>query len=152
MNPEIQALLDERVAKIPHVRGAVVVTEDGIFRYMTGWTDVAADPKKGQSAEEARKELGEHLSAMASGMATLAQRQADYMQGGQMLRTVVEMEDGWCVASRAGQHSVIALHASKEATLGQLGFEVTDLAGQLGGMLDVERRQLATGERGETIL
>ncbi|MGW3955360.1 roadblock/LC7 domain-containing protein [Streptomyces sp. NPDC004752] len=152
MNPEIQTLLDQRVDKIAHGLGAVVVTEDGIFRYMSGWTNVAADPSKGKSAEDVRKELGEHLAAMASGMATLAQRQADYINGGEMLRTVVEMANGWCVASRAGQHSVIALHAAKEASLGQLGFELTDLAGQLGGMLDVERRELATGERSETIL
>lgn len=152
MNPEIQNLLDQRVSKIAHVLGAVVVTEDGIFRYMSGWTNVAADPSRDKSAQEVRKELGEHLAAMASGMATLAQRQADYINGGTMMRTVVEMENGWCVASRAGHHSVIALHALKEATLGQLGFELTDLASQLGGMLDVERRELATGAHSETIL
>ncbi|MFI2790874.1 roadblock/LC7 domain-containing protein [Kitasatospora sp. NPDC018614] len=152
MNPEIQNLLDQRVGQIAHVLGAVVVTEDGIFRYMSGWTNVAADPSREKSAGAARRELGEHLAAMTSSMATLAQRQADYINGGHMLRTVVETEKGWCVASRAGNHCVIAVHASKEATLGQLGFELTDLAGQLGSMLDVEQRELATGEHGGTIL
>lgn len=151
MNPAIQNLLDQRVGQIAHVLGAVVVTEDGIFRYMSGW-NVAADPSTGKSSEAARTERGEHLGAMASGMAVLAQRQADYINGGQMLRTMVEMENGWCVASRAGHHCVIVVHASQEATLGQLGFELTDLAGRLGSMLDVERRELASGGHSEKIL
>ncbi|MFF8917809.1 roadblock/LC7 domain-containing protein [Streptomyces sp. NPDC015032] len=149
MNPEIQELLDQRVGQIAHVLGAVVVTEDGIFRCMSGWMNMA--PSKGKSAEVVRRKLGERLAALASGIAVLAQRQADCADGGQMLRTTVEMTSGWCVASRAGHHSVIAVHASKKATLGQLGVELTNLANELGRMLDIEQRELATGEHSEMV-
>lgn len=145
-NPEIQSILDERVAQIPHVLGAVVVTEDGIFRYISGW------PMKADSAAQAhkaRQEFGEHLGALASGMSSLAGQQARKQKGGAVLRTVVEMEDGWCVTNRAGQHCVIALHAVKETNLGALGFAVTDLANRLGDMLDVDRRELAQAQEAQ---
>ncbi|MFF2650700.1 roadblock/LC7 domain-containing protein [Streptomyces sp. NPDC058045] len=144
MNPEIQSILDDRVAQIHHVLGAVVVTQDGVFRCMSGW-NLRADSE--QEAAEARRQHGERLAAIASGMSSLAVQQAGYQSGGPVLRTVVEMESGWCVTSRAGSHCVIALYATKEANLGALGFEVTELANQLGDMLDVDRRELATAQQ-----
>ncbi|WP_446044902.1 roadblock/LC7 domain-containing protein [Streptomyces olivaceus] len=145
-NPEIQRILDERVAQIPHVLGAVVVTEDGIHRYITGWPAEAFSAQSEEDAAKARQQFGEHLSALASGMASLAGQQAQKQGGGGVQRTVVEMERGWCVTGRAGQFCVIALQAKAGANLGALGFAVTDLANSLGDMLDVDRRELALAQ------
>ncbi|MFJ4741195.1 roadblock/LC7 domain-containing protein [Streptomyces sp. NPDC088775] len=145
-NPEIQRILDERVAQIPHVLGAVVVTEDGIHRYISGWPAEGFPAQTQQGAAKARQQFGEHLSALASGMASLAGQQAKKQGGGAVLRTVVEMEGGWCVTARAGQYCVIALQARAEANLGALGFAVTDLSNGLGDMLDVDRRELARAQ------
>ncbi|WP_037905436.1 roadblock/LC7 domain-containing protein [Actinacidiphila yeochonensis] len=148
-NPEIQRILDERIAQIPHVLGAVVVTEDGIHRYISGWPAQAFPAQTPQDAAKARQEFGEHLSALASGMSSMAGQQAQKQAGGAVQRIVVEMEGGWCVTSRAGQYCVIALQAKAEANLGALGFAVTDLANGLGDMLDVDRRELVLAQAGQ---
>ncbi|MEW1760493.1 roadblock/LC7 domain-containing protein [Streptomyces cyaneofuscatus] len=145
-NPEIQRILDERIAQIPHVLGAVVVTEDGIHRYLSGWPAQGFPAQTPQEAANARQAFGEHLSALASGMAGLAGQQAQKQQGGAVTRTVVEMEGGWSVTARAGQYCVIALQAKAQAHLGTLGYAVTHLANDLGDMLDVDRRELALAQ------
>jgi predicted regulator of Ras-like GTPase activity (Roadblock/LC7/MglB family) len=148
-NPEIQSILDEHVAQIPHVLGAVVVTEDGIFRYISGWRTDASATQTAEEAAKARQAFGEHLGALATGMSNLASQQAIKQNGGAVLRTVVEMENGWCVTGRAGHHCVIALHAAKQANLGALGFAVTNMSNRLGDMLDVDRRELARAQAQE---
>ncbi|MDF4249565.1 MULTISPECIES: roadblock/LC7 domain-containing protein [Streptomyces] len=136
-NPEIQAILDRRVQEIAHVTGAVVVSDDGIFQYMSGWPEPTGDPDKDPAT--ARRDRGERRGALASGLKNLAQRVAA-TEDDDAERIIVEMKSGWCVTSRSGKCSVIALYAGKDAALGQLGYELTLLADQLGPLLDVERR------------
>ncbi|MFJ6017473.1 roadblock/LC7 domain-containing protein [Streptomyces sp. NPDC092952] len=131
---QIQHLLDQRVSAIPHVIGAVVATNDGLLQYMTGW-DVNGDVKGPTSTESARTTHGEYLSVLASSMANMAARQSDAQGGGPVLRTLVEMEHGWCVIARAGDHCVVALHALHQANLRQLGFETAELANWVGGVV-----------------
>ncbi|WP_225842118.1 roadblock/LC7 domain-containing protein [Streptomyces albus] len=143
-NPEIQAILDRRVQEIPHVTGAVVISEDGIFMYMSGWPETGADDPVKDPAQQ-RRELGEHRAALASGLHSLAQKVAATVSD-DAERVIVDMKRSWCITSRSGQRSAIALYAAKDASLGQLGYELTLLADQLGPLLDVERRQILVPE------
>ncbi|MEU5839767.1 roadblock/LC7 domain-containing protein [Streptomyces diacarni] len=139
-NPEIQTILDRRVQEIAHVAGAVVVSEDGIFQYMSGWPETSSnDPTKDPA--QMRRAHGEHRAALATGLNSLTQQVAA-TDGDDAERVIVEMKRGWCVTSRSGKRSIIALYAAKDAALGQLGYELTLLADQLGPLLDVERREV----------
>jgi len=145
MNPEIQAILDRHVQEIAHVTGAVVVSEDGVFQYMSGWPATpTSDPSK--TPEQVRQEHGEHRAAMASSLVNLAQRIAALDDSGAAQRVMIETEHGWNVTSRSGEHSAIALSAAKDAALGQLGYQLALLAEQLGPLLDVERHKAAPGQ------
>ncbi|WP_234320035.1 roadblock/LC7 domain-containing protein [Streptomyces sp. SBT349] len=114
----------------------MIVSVDGLLLYWTGLEHAGPVTK--------REEVAEHRAAIVSGMATLADEAARQDRAGAALRTLIEGEDGWLVLGRAGANSYLALSANKGADVGALGYQLSLLAGQLGGQLDAARRLSAS--------
>ena len=131
-NPAVQEILDKHVDNIAGVRGAVVVSSDGLHLYWSHFDEATA---------ERRAPIGASLGS-------LARRVAAEEGAGAVRRTMVEMEDGFFIVAHIGQRSSVAVSTKPEVDLGIVGYELTLLAKRLHGVLDAEaRHQPAVGAR-----
>ncbi|AJT62421.1 hypothetical protein T261_0732 [Streptomyces lydicus] len=135
-NEDIRKRLETRVKEVPHLRGAVIASVDGLLRYMSGFTYL---PSPGNDAHKDCT-AGEKRAAMASTLANLANQVSAFEGTGSAMNTIIESERGFCVVGVAGQRTVIAFYADANADLGQVGYELARLSKQLAGPLDLEYR------------
>ncbi|MEC3997209.1 roadblock/LC7 domain-containing protein [Actinacidiphila sp. DG2A-62] len=140
-NPQVQQLLDRRLAEVAHLQDAVIATRDGILQYASGTVDVVAQP--GRDPRDLHREAGERRSAMLASLASLAERVTADGGVGRHVRSLVEARDGWCVIGPIGRHSLVLLYALKSAEPGMLGHHLARLDQDLGALLDTERRGTA---------
>jgi hypothetical protein len=103
--------------RVPGVAHAVVVSVDGLLL-------AASSRLPGERAEQ--------LSAIASGMVGLTQGAARCLDGGGVLRTVVEMERGVLLLMSIRDGSCLAVLSSPESSVGQVAYEMTVLVEQVG--------------------
>ncbi|MFD7921237.1 roadblock/LC7 domain-containing protein [Streptomyces sp. NPDC059740] len=125
-NPEVQKLLDEKIDDIAGVRCAVVLAEDGLPLYWSGFDE----------------ETALRRSPLAASLGNLASRVAAEEGGGAVRRTLIEMEGGFFVVARAGSNTFLAVTTKPDANLGHIGYELTLLTKRLGPVLDAEQRPL----------
>jgi len=105
-------LLRGLVDHVPHTRSAVLLSADGL--------PTAAH---GLGADEA-----DHLSAIASGLFSLARTASVRFGGSDGVRQVVaELDDTLMFVSSAGFGSVLTVLADREADAGVLGYEMSQL-------------------------
>ncbi|OEV06029.1 roadblock/LC7 domain-containing protein [Streptomyces oceani] len=128
-NPEVQQILDEKIDNIAGVRGAVVLSDEGVHMYWSILDDSTA----------------ERRAPMASVLGNLADRYAAEERGGAVRRVILEMEDGFVVVGRIGHHSYLALSVEQDANLGTIAYESTLLTKRLAHVLDAELRTPAQG-------
>jgi predicted regulator of Ras-like GTPase activity (Roadblock/LC7/MglB family) len=105
--------------RVPGVAHAVVVSVDGLLL-------AASSRLPGDRADQ--------LSAIASGVVGLT------LDGGNIVRTVVEMEYGVLLLMSIRDGSCLAALASTEASVGQVAYEMTVLVDQVGQILTPELR------------
>src|SRR5580704_7795903 len=74
---QLSWLLDNLVARVQHVRQAVVLSRDGLV--------VAA-------SQNVSREDGDHLAALAAGVQSLARGATRQFAGGEVRQTIIEME------------------------------------------------------------
>jgi uncharacterized protein len=118
-------LVDDLVARAAHVEKAAVLSSDGLV--------LAA------SAALSR-EGAEHLSALAAGLASLANGGARHFGIGQVRQIVVEMDEGFLFVTAAGERSCLAVIAGRQADVSLIAYEMALLVKQVG-------RHLAAGSR-----
>jgi predicted regulator of Ras-like GTPase activity (Roadblock/LC7/MglB family) len=82
----------------------------------------------------------DQLAAVASGLASLATGAAQLFDGGQVLQSVVELQNGYLVLMRVGDGSNLAVLASTSCDIGQVGYEMALLAERVGGVVASARR------------
>ncbi|HEX3588344.1 MAG TPA: roadblock/LC7 domain-containing protein [Pseudonocardiaceae bacterium] len=111
--------------RVPGVAHAVVVSVDGLLL-------AASSRLPGDRADQ--------LSAIASGVVGLTQGAARCLDGGNIVRTVVEMEYGVLLLMSIRDGSCLAALASTEASVGQVAYEMTVLVDQVGQILTPELR------------
>ena len=105
-------LLRGLVEHVPHTRSAVLLSADGLATASYG---LGPDP-------------ADHLSAIASGMFSLARTAAVRFGGSDGVRQVVaELDDTLMFVSSAGFGSVLTVLADREADAGVLGYEMSQL-------------------------
>jgi predicted regulator of Ras-like GTPase activity (Roadblock/LC7/MglB family) len=110
--PDLGWLLRGLVEHVPHTRSAVLLSADGLPTAAYGLEPDSAD----------------HLSAIASGLFSLARTAAVRFGGAGGVRQVVaELEDTLMFVSSAGFGSVLAVLAAREADVGVLGYEMSQL-------------------------
>lgn len=118
-------LLSKFVRDVPGAAHAVLVSADGLL--------IAA-------SEHLPTEQADQLAAVASGLGSLAAGAAQLFEGGQVLQSVVEMENGYLLLMRVGDGSQLATLAAKSCDIGQIGYEMAILVEQVGGVVEPARR------------
>jgi uncharacterized protein len=105
----------------PGVLAAVVVSVDGLpLAVSAGVTDSLAD----------------QLSAAASGLVSLARATAQLLGSGGLTQTILEMTEGYLFVTSISRGATVAVHATRQADLGLVGYELTLLAERVGRALD----------------
>jgi predicted regulator of Ras-like GTPase activity (Roadblock/LC7/MglB family) len=118
-------LLDALVDRIPEIRCAIVLSGDGLLI--------------GKSQDLLRDDA-EHLSAVASGVHSLARGASHRFQGGQVQQSVIQMEKAFLFVTAAGKGARLAAIASQEVDVGILAYEMATLVKQVGQYLTAAPR------------
>src|SRR6201998_4736270 len=113
------------VAGVSH---AVLVSADGLL--------VAA-------SEHLPVERADQLAAVSSGLASLSTGAAQLFEGGRVVQSLVEMENGYLLLMRVGDGSHLAALASSSCDIGQVGYEMAILVERGGGVVQATRRSTA---------
>lgn len=109
---DLSWLLRGLVEHVPHTRSAVLLSADGLATAAYG---LERDP-------------ADQLSAIASGLFSLARTAAARFGGSDGVRQVVaELDDTLLFVSAAGAGSVLTVLAGREADPGVLGYEMSQL-------------------------
>ena len=85
-------------------------------------------------------ERADQLAAVASGLASLSTGVAQLFDGGYVLQSVVEMENGYLLLMRVGDGSHLAALASRTGDIGQIGYEMAILVERVGTVVQSGRR------------
>ncbi len=118
-------LVSKFVREVPGVAHALLVSVDGL--------PVAA-------SEQLPRERADQLAAVSSGLASLAAGAAQLFEGGQVLQSVVEMQNGFLLLMRVGDGSHLATLAMPSCDIGQIGYEMAILVEQVGNVVQSARR------------
>jgi len=123
-------LLDDLLVRLPGAEQAIVLSGDGMLI--------------GRSNTLSRDD-GEHLSAVASGMQSLARGASRHFAGGAVRQTIVEMDAAFLLVTAAGQGASLAVLATPDAELGLLAYEMNLLVKRVGAYLTARPRFVETG-------
>jgi uncharacterized protein len=118
-------LVSNFAREVPGVAHAVLVSADGLL--------VAA-------SEHLPAERADQLAAVCSGLASLSAGAAQLFEGGHVLQSVVEMQNGYLLLMRVGDGSHLATLASAGCDIGQIGYEMAILVERVGTVVRSTRR------------
>jgi predicted regulator of Ras-like GTPase activity (Roadblock/LC7/MglB family) len=122
---QLSWLLDNLVSRVEHVQQAIVLSRDGLV--------VAAS--NGLARED-----GEHLSALAAGVQSLARGAGRHFNGGEVRQTIIEMEYAFLFVIAAGRGTCLAVLTSASANVGVIAYEMAMLIRRMGKHLAAEPR------------
>jgi predicted regulator of Ras-like GTPase activity (Roadblock/LC7/MglB family) len=123
-------LLDDLLRRLPSAQRAIVLSADGLLI--------------GRSHTLERADA-EHLSAVASGLQSLARGAGRHFGGGGVRQTLVEMDRSFLVVTAAGSGACLAVLAEAESDLGLIAYEMNLLVKRVGLYLSTQPRQPAGG-------
>jgi X-X-X-Leu-X-X-Gly heptad repeat protein len=86
----------------------------------------------------------EQMAAVSSGLASLATGAAQLFDGGMVLQTVIEMEQGYLLLMSVGNGSHLAVLTSGTADIGQVGYEMALLVARVGRAVQAQPRLSAS--------
>ena len=118
-------LVSKFAREVSGVSHAVLVSADGLLM---------------AASEHIPTERADQLAAVASGLASLSTGAAQLFEGGHVMQSVVEMENGYLLLMRVGDGSNLATLASRNCDIGQIGYEMALLVEQVGAMVQSSRR------------
>src|ERR1700734_4238942 len=122
---QLSWLLDTLVNQVENVQQALVLSRDGLV--------VAA-------SQSLTREDGEHLSALAAGVQSLARGTGLRFKGGEVRQTIIEMEHAFLFVIAAGQGTCLAVVSSAEANVGVMAYEMAMLVRRMGKHLTAPPR------------
>jgi predicted regulator of Ras-like GTPase activity (Roadblock/LC7/MglB family) len=101
---------------------------------------VSADGLLMASSERMPTERADQLAAVSSGLASLSTGASQLFDGGYVLQSIVEMENGRLLLMRVGDGSNLAALATKNSDIGQIGYEMAILVERVGTVVQSARR------------
>jgi predicted regulator of Ras-like GTPase activity (Roadblock/LC7/MglB family) len=122
---QLSWLLDNLVSQVEHVQQAIILSRDGL---------VVA------SSRGLTREDGEHLSALAAGVQSLARGTGRHFNGGEVRQTIIEMERAFLFVIAAGKGTCLAVLTSGEPNVGLIAYEMAMLVRRMGKYLAAEPR------------
>ena len=117
-------LVSNFAREVGGVSHAILVSVDGLL--------IAA-------SERLPKERADQLAAVSSGLASLSNGAAQLFDGGQVLQSVVEMQNGYLLLMQVGDGSHLATLASTSCDIGQIGYEMAVLVERVGNVVQSSR-------------
>ena len=118
-------LVSKFAREVSGVTHAVLVSADGLLM---------------AASEHMPIERADQLAAVASGLASLSTGAAQLFDGGYVLQSVVEMENGYLLLMRVGDGSNLATLATTVCDIGQIGYEMAILVERVGSVVQSSRR------------
>ncbi|WP_207929272.1 roadblock/LC7 domain-containing protein [Actinomadura sp. 6K520] len=122
---ELNWLLNDFAGRVTAVRQAVILSRDGLA--------IAASTELG-------REDAEHLSALASGVQSLARGAGRHFAGGNVRQTIIEMDALLLFVTAAGDGTCLAVLADAEADAGLVAYEMAVLVKRVGQHLQASPR------------
>ena len=117
---QLSWLLDNLAERIEPVRQAVILSRDGLV--------VAA-------SKDLSREDGDHLSALAAGVQSLARGAGRHFHGGEVRQTIFEMETAFLFIMAAGEGTCLAVLSSGSANVALVAYEMAMLIRRMGKYL-----------------
>ena len=124
---QLSWLLDNLVERVEYIRQALVLSRDGLV--------IAASQNMSQ-------EDGDHLSALAAGLQSLARGAGQQFAGGEVRQTIIEMESAFLFIMAAGTGSCLAVLSSADANVGVMAYEMAMMVRRMGKYLTAPPRRL----------
>ena len=118
-------LVSKFVEDVPGVSHAVLVSADGLL--MAG--------SRGLPVERA-----EQMAAVTSGLASLSTGAARLFDGGTVLQSIVEMQNGYILLMSVGDGSHLAVLTGTTADIGQVGYQMAVLVERVGRVVEAGSR------------
>jgi uncharacterized protein len=125
MTGQLSWLLDNLVNQVEHVEQAVILSRDGL---------VIA------SSRGLTREDGEHLSALAAGVQSLARGAGTHFGCGNVRQTIIEMEKAFLFVIAAGKGTCLAVLTTADPNVGLIAYEMAMLVRRMGRYLAAEPR------------
>jgi len=122
---QLSWLLDNLVNQVEHVEQAVVLSTDGL---------VVA------SSRTLAREDGEHLSALACGLQSLAQGAGLHFRDGNVRQIIIELEKAFLLVIPAGNGTCLAVRTAAEPNVGVIAYEMAMLVRRMRKHLAAEPR------------
>jgi len=127
-------LMDDLTERVPHVRHALVLSNDVLVTAASSTLDRAT---------------AEHLAAVSSGFHSLAKGAGRHFDAGGVRQTMVEFDDGFLFVTAAGDGSCLSVLSGVQADVGQIAYEMTLMVHRVGEHLGVAPRQHDADDPGE---
>lgn len=122
---DLDWLLTGLVERVTNTRSALLLSSDGLKKAFSGLDGDQAD----------------HLSAVASGMFSLARNAGTrFGNGGEVRQVVAELDDTLLFVTTAGDGAVLAVIAGRGVDAGILGYEMSKLVTSVGNYLATPAR------------
>jgi predicted regulator of Ras-like GTPase activity (Roadblock/LC7/MglB family) len=128
-NPEpggLDWLLDDLIQRLPGADRVIILSSDGLLIGRSGNLD---------------RDDAEHLSAVASGLQSLARGAGRHFGGGAVRQVLIEMDNSFLVVTAAGTGACLAVLAEADADLGLLAYELNLMVKRVGAYLSSRPRQ-----------
>ncbi len=127
--PETPRALDWLVSgfarDVPGVSHAIIVSADGLLSAASSHLPL---------------DRADQLAAVTSGLASLSAGASRLFDGGAVLQSVVEMENGYLLLMGVGSGAYLAALAVAGSDIGQIGFEMVTLVDRVGTTMDIAPR------------
>ncbi|MEU7898895.1 roadblock/LC7 domain-containing protein [Nonomuraea sp. NPDC049152] len=124
-SPDLNWLLDDLIGRVNDTDHAIVLSSDGLLM---------------ATSAQLQRTDGEHLSAVASGLQSLARGVAEQVNGGAVRQTVIEWKSGFLIVSVAGEGACLAVLCGQTADIGLVAYEMAMLVTRVGQYLSSEAR------------
>ncbi len=123
--PQIQPsrfgwLVTNFAERVPGVAHAIVVSADGLLL---------------TASDRLPRDRADQLAAIASGLVSLTQGASRCFEGGAVLQTVVEMDNGFLFLMSISDGSSFGVLAARSCDVGQVGYEMALLVERVGAAL-----------------
>lgn len=117
---DLNWLLDDLIGRVKEAEHAIVLSSDGLLM---------------ASSAALQRTDGEHLSAVASGLQSLAKGVSDHVRGGPVKQTVVEWRSRFLIVTVAGERACLAVLCAQGADIGLVAYEMAMLVARVGQYL-----------------
>lgn len=124
----LEEALKELCSKLDGVQGAVIVSIEGFV--------VAAYTPHESDMDEEGPTSSPQVAAMAATLIALGERTLSRLAQGEMIRLLVEGNDGGMLVVPANRRASVAVMVGKEAKMGLVLYALQQSAGKISGILE----------------